>query len=84
MNHRLIAFLDLRESDKTRNELRAMEKNIRTNKHYLGKDGRVYFFKFDSEGQKHGFFMTIMKGIHDAGDRAVLTRESFDLKKIRK
>jgi hypothetical protein len=84
MNHNLIAFLDLRESDKPRADLRTMEKKIKSNRHYLGKDGRVFFFKFDTQTDKHNFFMTIMKGIHKAGDRAVLCGESFDLGRVRK
>lgn len=59
-------FLDLRNFDAGRAQLRRLEKNLSKSPEYIGRKGRVLFFRLNQEMKIH-FFKSIIKGILGLG-----------------
>jgi len=79
-----VAYLDLTESGKSRNEIRLMEKGVRENKHYLGKIGNVYFFQFDEVYMYQNFFLSILTDLRSQGHIAFMEQKGYNLKNLTK
>lgn len=59
-------FLDLRNFDAERAQIRRLEKNLSKSPEYIGKKGRVLFFRLTPE-MKVYFYKTIIKGLLGLG-----------------
>lgn len=77
-------FLDLSEAGKSRQELRLMEKRIKSNRYYLGKRDKVYFFRFLNEAQLLQFFHVLLTDIRQYGHGAYYTNEIHSLQNLKK
>ena len=78
------AFLDLTDANKSRSDLRLMEKRIKPNKYYKGKIDKVFLFEFLTEQQRTQFLLTLITDIRIDGHTAYYTNESYDIKQARK
>ena len=90
-NHRAVtpnvtypAFLDLTDANKSRSDLRLMEKRIKPDKYYKGKIGKVFFFEFLTEQQRTQFLLTLITDIRIDGHTAYYLDQSYDINKARK
>lgn len=61
-----VIYLDLRNFQADRSKIRRLEKNLKTSSQYVGKSGRVFFFKMDAY-TKQLFYSSIRKAIIELG-----------------
>lgn len=66
------SFLDLTELGKSRADLRRLEKQLKSSPEYCGKEGRVFFFIFDTPIRFQNFIASMLHGVKKIGDRAIL------------
>lgn len=59
-------FLDLRNFDAERAQMRRLVKNLSKCPEYIGKKGRVLFFKLNPEMKRH-FFQSILRALIGLG-----------------
>ena len=68
-------FLDLRNYDASRDELRRLEKQLKKSPQFSRKVGRVLFFRFGNEIDKMTFYASITRALSMTGYSWIITEE---------